>query len=101
RPPNPTSGGPAPPPTTATPVFTRVTAATCTVGAPPSITPPASSGAVAASYVVSYNVPLVLIDAWSAFGSPDDPVPAGAVGMRVKATVEGYTDPGYGEFPCA
>ncbi len=87
--------------TTATPVFTRVTAASCTVGAPPSITPPASSGAVAASYVVSYNVPLVLIDAWSAFGSPDDPVPAGAVGMRVKATVEGYTDPGYGEFPCA
>jgi large repetitive protein len=88
--------------TTLTPVNARVTVASCVAssGAAPSISEPSNVGAVGASYEVAYNEPILFIDNWSSFGSASDPVPAGATEMRVKATVNGYTDPGYGQFTC-
>jgi large repetitive protein len=86
--------------TTLTPVNTRVTALTCTVGTPPVITQPANTGSVTVTYQVSYNQPILIIDNWSSYGAPGDPVPSDATEVRVKATVDGYTDPGYGQFPC-
>jgi len=89
-------------PTSLVPVNTRVTVASCdaTTNTPPVIIQPTNSGAVTASYTVSYNQPFLLFDNWSSYGSPGDPVPSNAVAMRVTATVNGYVDPGYGEFAC-
>ena len=92
--------GPASATTTLTPVNARVTSAVCVVGTPPSIDQPANVGAVSASYEVSYNTPLLVVDVWSSFGPASDPAPSGATEMRVRATVNGYTDPGYGQFSC-
>ncbi len=87
---------------TLTPVNARVTNAVCdaTNNAAPLITPPDNSGVVTATYTVSYNTPFLFIDNWSSFGSDADPVPGNATEMRVKATVNGYEDPGYGQFTC-
>ncbi len=80
----------------------RVTNAVCdaTNNAAPLITQPDNSGAVTTTYTVSYNTPFLFIDDWSSFGSDADPVPGNATEMRVKATVDGYEDPGYGQFTC-
>lgn len=88
--------------TTVTPVNARVTSASCSASADaaPIIDQPINVGAVSASYEVAYNQPVTFIDKWSSFGSPDDPVPGDATEMRVKATVDGYTDPGFGQFTC-
>lgn len=86
--------------TTLVPLNARVSAAECTVGSVPTIATPTNTGAVTGSYQVAYNVPLLFIDNWSSFGSSADPAPVGATGMRVKATVDGLEDLGYGEFPC-
>jgi hypothetical protein len=96
--------GPASGLTTLVPVNARVTAAICTTGSPPLITEPSNVGAVTVSYAISYNQPIVLgIPHWdNSFGSSaGDPVPNDAEGMRVKATVNGYEDPDYGEFSCS
>ena len=95
--------GPASATTTLTPVNTRVTVASCVASSatPPMIEQPTNIGAVIASYEVAYNQPIVfLIDHWSSFGPASDPVPGDATEMRVKATVNGYTDPGYSQFTC-
>ena len=86
--------------TSLVPVNTRVTVATCdaTTGTAPVITLPTNSGAVTATYTVSYlEFPWLL---YGGYGSADDPVPSTAISMRVTATVNGYVDPGYGEFAC-
>ena len=94
--------GPASATTTLTPVNARVTGASCAAssGTAPVIDQPANVGGVSASYQVAYNQPILFLDSWSSFGSADDPVPGDATEMRVKATVNGYTDPGYGQFTC-
>jgi large repetitive protein len=88
--------------TTLTPVNARVAMASCSAGSgtAPSISEPANAGAVSVSVEVAYNQPILLVDNWSSFGSAGDPVPADATEMRVKATVNGYTDPAYGQFTC-
>jgi hypothetical protein len=51
--------------------------------------------------VISYNQPFLLVDNWSDFDfSASDSVPSNATEMRVRATVDGYQDPGYGQFTC-
>ena len=94
--------GPASATTTLTPVNARVTSASCVAssGTAPIIDQPLNSGSVTASYQVAYNQPLLILDNWSSFGSASDPVPGDATEMRVKATVNGYTDPSYGQFTC-
>ena len=94
--------GPASGATTLTPVNARVTSASCVAssGAAPTIDQPLNTGAVTVTYEVAYNQPLLILDNWSSFGSASDPVPADATQMRVRATVNGYTDPSYGEFTC-
>lgn len=91
--------------TTVTPVNARVAAADCdaTTSSPPFLTEPPNAGSVSVDYAISYNTPIVLgIDHWdNSFGStPSDVVPSDAVGMRVKATVNGYEDPGFYEKAC-
>ncbi len=95
--------GPASDITALTPVNARVTNAVCdaTIDSPPSIDQPTNVGSVSASYVISYNQPFLLVDNWSDFDfSASDPVPSNATEMRVRATVDGYQDPGYGQFTC-
>lgn len=94
--------GPASGTTALTPVNARVTSAICdaTTGTAPTIDQPTNVGAVSASYQVSYNTPFLFLDNWSSFGSPNDPVPSDATEMRVRATVNGYEDPDYGQFTC-
>jgi hypothetical protein len=94
--------GPASATTTLTPINARVTSASCVAssGAAPAIDAPLTSGAVTVSYEVSYNQPILILDNWSSFGSASDPVPGDATEMRVRATVNGYADPGFGQFTC-
>ena len=94
--------GPASGTTTLTPINARVTSASCVAssGLAPAVDQPLNSGAVSSSYQVAYNQPILILDNWSSFGPASDPVPGDAAEMRVKATVDGYTDPGYGQFTC-
>ena len=95
--------GPASDLTTLTPVNARVTNAICdaTNDTPPTIDEPTNVGAVTSSFVISYNQPFLLFDNWSDFDfSASDPVPSNATEMRVRATVNGYQDPGSGQFTC-
>jgi len=94
--------GPASATSTLTPVNTRVSSASCDAssGGAPTVDQPLSTGAVTASYEVAYNQPILILDNWSAWGPASDPVPGDATEMRVRATVNGYTDPGYGQFSC-
>jgi hypothetical protein len=94
--------GPASAVTTLVPVNARVSSALCIAssGTAPTIDQPLNAGAVTASYEVAYNQPILLVDNWSSFGPASDPVPGDATEMRVKATVNGYTDPAFGQFTC-
>jgi large repetitive protein len=93
--------GPASTATTLTPINARVTSASCDAAAPspnpPLITAPANSGPVSVSYAISYNS-----TGLNNFNHSDsEDVPNNATIMRVKATVNGYVDPGSsGDIQC-
>ena len=87
------------------PINARVATAGCdaTTSSPPFLEEPQNAGPVTVDYAISYNTPIVLgIDHWdnSFRSTPSDNVPADAVAMRVKATVDGYEDPGFYENAC-
>jgi hypothetical protein len=85
---------------TATPINARVTSASCDAIAPALvINNPVNASGVTVSVAIGYNLSTTGWD--DTFSSTkDDPVPSDAIAMRVKATVNGYPDPGYGEFTC-
>jgi large repetitive protein len=83
---------------TVKPVNSRVTVATCVIGAVPTIQEPSNTAPVTASFTVSYFDSSL---SWSSYGSAADPVPADATQMRVKATVETHEDQGNSaDFAC-
>lgn len=97
--------GPASAPVTGTPITTVVTAVVCEALDPavaPIISRPANEGTFVESYEVSYLGPFGLLgaEAWTDPMPGTDPVPAGAKRIRVQATVDSYTNPGYNEFRC-
>lgn len=100
--------GPRSDPQTATPVATRTSIALCTPGQTLSVNDPVNANGITPdSYTVEFDEPDLLgIDNW--VGSDPDgnayttssTVPLNATAVRVKATVQGNQDPGYGTATC-
>lgn len=86
----------------ATPVATRASVPNCIVGEAFTPRPPNNAGAVGTpSYQVLFQSPG---GGWPGGGwqawTPDLAVPENSTALRIKATVNGYVDEGYGETQC-
>lgn len=98
--------GPASSAATGTPVDTRATVATCTVGSPLGASLPRNAGSPVTSVVVTF-VGETLPSGRSSTDASGDAyttssiVPEGATSVEVKATVDGHVDPGAAIARCA
>lgn len=100
-----------------TPVNTRASILSCSVGQIPVAAPPASGGTFTVRYLYSYNVGLLLADLWTPYlEAAIAPLPSllgiGVTGVRLKAVITfppgaafpsgaSFTDPGFAAAACS
>lgn len=85
---------------TATPIATRASVLSCAMGQPYTPIAPANTGTVGSvTYQVAYQQLGIWPSSFSAWSEGEE-VPIDATGVRIKATVDGYEDPQYGETIC-